>query len=84
MAQRLVTVDDIRSAVRHSLATRFAMGEYDLDVRQDPSLNPWTRLRANETVNCPAHRELARRAAESTMVLVANGDADGRRALPLA
>ncbi len=78
----LVVEQDLRAAVRRSLSTRFAMGEYDEDVQNKPKINPWNALDANQTVNCKAHRQLACSAAEQSMVLVSNEKTDGR-GLPL-
>jgi beta-glucosidase-like glycosyl hydrolase len=79
----LATEDDVRAAVRRSLSTRFILGEYDRDVKDNPGLNPWNALHANATVNCEGHRRLAQRAAEQSMVLVLNDESPSGRGLPL-
>ncbi len=67
----LLTEDDIDEAVRRQLSVRFRLGEFDGDA------DPYAGLTDFDT---PAHRDLAREAAEQAVVLLKNeGDL-----LPLA
>ncbi|MFF7446855.1 MULTISPECIES: glycoside hydrolase family 3 C-terminal domain-containing protein [unclassified Streptomyces] len=69
-AQGLLTEADIDAAVRRQLSVRFRLGEFD------PQDDPYARTADFDT---PAHRALAREAAEQAVVLLRN---DG--VLPLA
>lgn len=60
----LISEADVDAAVRRSLTVRMRLGEFD-----PAEANPFTRLDP-DTVNCPAHRELAREAATRSMVLL--------------
>ncbi|QNE16915.1 carbohydrate-binding protein [Kribbella qitaiheensis] len=60
----LLTEADIDQAVRHALAVRFRLGEFD-PVELDPYGSP-----AADVVGCPAHRQLAREAARQSIVLL--------------
>ncbi|MGP3982375.1 glycoside hydrolase family 3 C-terminal domain-containing protein [Streptomyces sp. KR80] len=70
LAQGLISEADIDTAVRRQLHVRFRLGEFD------PQQDPYADVRDHDT---PAHRELAREAAEQAVVLLKN---DGL--LPLA
>jgi beta-glucosidase len=60
----LITTADLDTAVRHALAIRFRLGEFD------PSeLDPYREL-GPDLVNCPAHRRLAQDAARQAIVLL--------------
>ncbi|RKR87103.1 exo-1,4-beta-glucosidase [Micromonospora pisi] len=69
----LLTESDLDRAVRRLLSIRFRLGEFD-----PPDRDPYRAVTA-DVVNCPAHRRLARRAAQESFVLLRN---DGL--LPLA
>ncbi|GAA1599387.1 glycoside hydrolase family 3 C-terminal domain-containing protein [Kribbella hippodromi] len=60
----LITVADLDTAVRRTLAIRFRLGEFD-----PPELDPYRELEP-ELVNCPAHRLLAQDAAREAIVLL--------------
>ncbi|ADB30919.1 glycoside hydrolase family 3 domain protein [Kribbella flavida DSM 17836] len=60
----LLTQDDIDQAVRHALAVRFRLGEFD-----PPELDPYAAL-DDEVVGCPEHRQLAQEAARQSIVLL--------------
>ncbi|MGI3198237.1 glycoside hydrolase family 3 C-terminal domain-containing protein [Streptomyces sp. GLT-R25] len=61
--QGLLTESDIDAAVRRQLALRFRLGEFD------PRLDPYADTKDFDT---PAHRSLAREAAEQAIVLLKN------------
>ncbi|MEV4040075.1 glycoside hydrolase family 3 C-terminal domain-containing protein [Streptomyces umbrinus] len=61
--QGLLTESDIDAAVRRQLAIRFRLGEFD------PRLDPYADTKDFDT---PAHRALAREAAEQAIVLLKN------------
>ncbi|MEU5344300.1 glycoside hydrolase family 3 C-terminal domain-containing protein [Streptomyces sp. NPDC020766] len=61
--QGLLTEADIDAAVRRQLAVRFRLGEFD------PRLDPYADTKDFDT---PAHRSLAREAAEQAIVLLKN------------
>ncbi|MEU4615412.1 glycoside hydrolase family 3 C-terminal domain-containing protein [Streptomyces umbrinus] len=61
--QGLLTESDIDAAVRRQLAIRFRLGEFD------PRLDPYADTKDFDT---PAHRSLAREAAEQAIVLLKN------------
>ncbi|WP_151481621.1 glycoside hydrolase family 3 C-terminal domain-containing protein [Streptomyces albicerus] len=63
--QGLLTESDIDAAVRRQLAIRFRLGEFD------PRLDPYAETKDFDT---PAHRALAREAAEQAVVLLKNDD----------
>ncbi|MFD4375850.1 glycoside hydrolase family 3 C-terminal domain-containing protein [Streptomyces sp. NPDC058486] len=72
----LIGQEDVDRAVRRQLTVRFRLGEFD------PGLDPYADETAYDT---PAHRELAREAAEAAVVLLRNEPAgDGAPLLPLA
>ncbi len=62
----LLSESDIDTAVRHALAIRCRLGEFD-----PPELQPYRDLDP-DLVNSPAHRELAREAARQSVVLLKN------------
>jgi beta-glucosidase len=70
--QGLLTESDIDRAVRHVLAIRFRLGDFDRDG------GPYARIRP-DVINAPAHRRLARQAAGEAIVLLKNAG----RTLPL-
>ncbi|WP_377268633.1 glycoside hydrolase family 3 C-terminal domain-containing protein [Peterkaempfera sp. SMS 1(5)a] len=72
LARGLITEEDVDRAVRRQLSIRFRLGEFD------PHLDPYAKT-GWEVVDSPEHRELARRAATESIVLLSN---DGL--LPLA
>ena len=62
----LLTEEDLNRALRRLLTTRFKLGMFD------PEKNvPWSKL-SPEIVNCEAHRKLARRMAQESIVLLKN------------
>ncbi|MFI8418816.1 glycoside hydrolase family 3 C-terminal domain-containing protein [Streptomyces sp. NPDC085479] len=68
LERRLIGQEDVDRAVRRQLTVRFLLGEFD------PELDPHARETAYDTEN---HRELAREAAESALVLLRNAPAAG-------
>ncbi len=60
----LITEADVELAAKRALTLRFELGEFD-----DEQANPYTQLEA-DTINCPAHRELARLSAQRSIVLL--------------
>jgi beta-glucosidase len=62
----LLTESDVDNAVRHVLAIRFRLGEFD-----PVESNPYAGI-TEEVINCPAHQELARQAARRSIVLLRN------------
>ncbi|GAA5197521.1 glycoside hydrolase family 3 protein [Rugosimonospora acidiphila] len=72
LASGRLTEADVDAAVRRLLAIRFRLGEFD-----PPGSNPYEEI-TEEVINCPAHQDLAARAAREAMVLLKND-----RALPL-
>jgi len=62
----LVSEDTLDLSVSRLLRTRFKLGMFD-----DPRDDPWKDLDAS-VVNCDAHRQLARKAAEKSVVLLRN------------
>jgi beta-glucosidase len=60
----LIDESDVDTAVRHALAIRFRLGEFD-----PPERNPYAGTTA-DVINCAAHQELARRAARDSIVLL--------------
>jgi len=76
----LLTEADVDRAVRHALAIRFRVGEFD-----PPERDPYAAL-TDEVINCPRHRALAREAASQCVVLLQNDPpaaGDGSPLLPL-
>ncbi|MDR0999160.1 MAG: glycoside hydrolase family 3 C-terminal domain-containing protein [Treponema sp.] len=62
----LVSMEAIDTALTRLLRTRFKLGVFD-----PPSEDPWARL-GREVINCEKHRDLARKAAEKSIVLLKN------------
>lgn len=62
----LLSESDVDTAVRHVLAIRFRLGEFD-----PPEDNPYAAV-TEEVINCPAHQTLAGEAARKAMVLLKN------------
>jgi beta-glucosidase len=60
----LLTEADVDAAVRHVLAIRLRLGEFD-----PAELDPYRTLEP-DLVNCPAHRQLAQEAARQSIVLL--------------
>jgi beta-glucosidase len=73
LAQGLLAVSDVDTAVRHILSIRVRLGEFD------PNGGKYGSVGA-EQINSPAHQKLARQAAAESMVLLKNSPA----ALPLS
>src|SRR6185436_11534435 len=73
LAQGLLTEADIDRSVRHVLAIRFRLGDFDPDGGPFAKITP-------AVINSPAHKQLARQAADESIVLLKNAG----RALPLA
>jgi beta-glucosidase len=65
LSQGLLTEDDIDTAVRHVLAIRFRLGDFD------PDGGPYAGI-TMDVVNAPEHQQLARRTAGEAMVLLKN------------
>ncbi|MFB9694541.1 glycoside hydrolase family 3 N-terminal domain-containing protein, partial [Amorphoplanes digitatis] len=68
LGRGLLTESDVDTAVRHILAIRLRLGEFD-----PAELNPYAATTA-DVVNCPEHQRLAREAARAAIVLLKNGD----------
>lgn len=62
----LVSEETLDTSVRRLLRTRFKLGMFD-----NPAEDPWKDLDAS-VVNCDSHRQLARKAAEKSVVLLRN------------
>ncbi|RPJ86353.1 MAG: beta-glucosidase [Acidobacteria bacterium] len=73
----LVSADTIDRAVTNVLRQRFKLGMFD-----PPEQVPYSVLTAG-TVGSPKHLELARQAARESIVLLKNGDYQGKKLLPL-
>ncbi len=63
---KMISEDDVDRILMPLLRTRFRLGLFDPD-----SLSPYAGI-SPDTVNCDAHRTLARRAAEGSIVLLKN------------
>jgi beta-glucosidase len=61
----LIDEADVNRAVRRQLLIRFRLGEFD------PDLDPYAGI-GPESIDCPAHRALALRAATESVVLLRN------------
>ncbi|MFG3192791.1 beta-glucosidase [Streptomyces omiyaensis] len=68
----LIGQEDVDRAARRQLTVRFLLGEFD------PETDPYAHETAHDT---PAHRELAREAAEAALVLLRNEPAGGEAPL---
>jgi beta-glucosidase len=68
VAKGLLTERHIDQALRRVLRVRFRLGEFD-----PPELVPYRKL-GKEEIDSPAHRQLARRAARESIVLLQNRD----------
>ncbi|MGQ1784841.1 glycoside hydrolase family 3 C-terminal domain-containing protein [Saccharicrinis sp. GN24d3] len=66
IAQGLLTEEELNVSVRRLLRLRFMTGDLD-----DPALNPYSEIPAS-VLECKAHRELALKAAEQSIVLLKN------------
>jgi beta-glucosidase len=66
--QGLLTETHIDRALRRVLKVRFRLGEFD-----PADLVPYTRL-SKDVIDSPAHRQLARRLAQESIVLLSNRD----------
>ncbi|MDR1898823.1 MAG: glycoside hydrolase family 3 C-terminal domain-containing protein, partial [Treponema sp.] len=64
--QGLVTEEAIDTALTRLLRTRFKLGMFD-----PPEKDPWAHL-DHTVINCEKHQDLARRAAEKSIVLLRN------------
>jgi beta-glucosidase len=70
--QGLISPTDLDNAVRHVLAIRFRLGDFD------PNGGPYAGI-TPAVINAPAHKQLARQAADEAIVMLKNTG----RALPL-
>ena len=81
LARGLLAEEDVDRAVRRQLSIRFRLGEFD------PDLDPYAAT-GWDVVDSAPHRELARRAATESVVLLKNARrehaADGSALLPLS
>ena len=68
VAKGLLTERHVDQALRRVLRVRFRVGEFD-----PPELVPYRKL-GKEEIDSPAHRQLARRAARESIVLLQNRD----------
>jgi beta-glucosidase len=66
LAQGMLSEKDIDQSLRRVLTVRFRLGEFD-----PPEMVPWSKL-GPETIDSPAHRQLALRTARESTVLLAN------------
>ncbi|WP_109830543.1 glycoside hydrolase family 3 C-terminal domain-containing protein [Reichenbachiella versicolor] len=66
--QGLLTEEELDVSVRRLLRLRFMTGDFD-----DPSLNPYSEI-PRSVLECDAHKQLALRAAEQSIVLLKNDD----------
>jgi len=62
----LLSEEDINRALRRLLTTQFKLGLFD-----SPKKSPWAKL-GPKIVNGPTHRQLARRMAQESLVLLKN------------
>ena len=68
VAKGLLTERHIDQALQHVLRVRFRLGEFD-----PPELVPYRKL-GKEEIDSPTHRQLSRRAARESIVLLQNRD----------
>jgi beta-glucosidase len=68
LAQGLLTQGEVDNALRRVLTIRFRLGEFD-----PPDMVPYTKL-GPDVIDSPAHRQLALRTAEESIVLLKNED----------
>ena len=61
-----LTEERLNDAVARVLRVRFRLGEFD-----PPGLLPWSKIQL-EVIDCPAHRALALKAAQQSIVLLQN------------
>jgi beta-glucosidase len=66
--QGLLAESHIDQALRRVLKVRFRLGEFD-----PPGMVPYTKI-AKDVIDSPAHRQLARRLAQQSIVLLTNTD----------
>lgn len=66
VAKKLITEKEIDDVLAGLLRTRFKLGLFDPEER-----NPYTRI-STDVINSPAHRALAREAAQKSIVLLKN------------
>ncbi len=66
LEEKLLTEKDVDQALRRVLTIRFRLGEFD-----PPGMVPYTRL-GPEVIDSPAHRQLALKTAQESIVLLAN------------
>jgi beta-glucosidase len=66
LAQGLLTEKDIDQSLRRVLNVRFRLGEFD-----PPEMVPYSKLGA-DVIDSPAHRKLALRTAQESIVLLSN------------
>ncbi|MDG1805143.1 glycoside hydrolase family 3 C-terminal domain-containing protein [Flavicella sp.] len=62
----LITEEEVNVSVRRMLKLRFRTGDFD-----DPSLNPYSKI-PRSVLECDAHKKLALKAAEQSIVLLKN------------
>jgi len=68
LAENLLTEKDIDQSLRRVLNIRFRLGEFD-----PPDMVPYSKL-GPEVIDSPAHRQLALRTAQESIVLLNNED----------
>jgi beta-glucosidase len=68
LAQGLLTERDIDQSLRRVLKVRFQLGEFD-----PPQMVPYSKY-GPEMIDSPAHRQLALRTAQESIVLLSNRD----------
>jgi beta-glucosidase len=68
LAQGLLTEKDIDQSLRRVLKVRFQLGEFD-----PPQMVPYSKY-GPEMIDSPAHRQLALRTAQESIVLLSNRD----------
>ncbi len=68
LEQGLITEKQIDDSLRRALTTRLKLGLFD-----PPGEDPWKGI-GEEVIDCGRHRQLARKAAARSVVLLKNGD----------